>query len=200
MAGIGCALWRLDWSADADDEGAAGCFDYVVSDGLQVVDLHQAVDLNEQPLDESEVPAGDAGGRRSQRPLPAWAELLAEIHALHSIIAALPVIERAKGTNMLSHGLTAEASVRKSSPPPLLQAVCVARRARTLTSLIGQRPLKPPTHRSGRDRAVHQHHSLCRAPHHPRPGQAPRKKGTTRGEARNLQALPLNPRRHRGWG
>lgn len=73
------------------------------------------------------------------------AELLAEIRALHSIIAALPVTERAKGTIMLSHGLTADAafellrryskaSVRKSSPPPLLPAVCVARRARALTS------------------------------------------------------------------
>ena len=50
-------------SADADDEGAAGCFDDVVGDGVQVVDLHDAVDLDEQPLDEPEVSAGDAGDR-----------------------------------------------------------------------------------------------------------------------------------------
>lgn len=34
-------------SADAHDEGAAGCFDDVVGDGLQDVDLHDTVDLDE---------------------------------------------------------------------------------------------------------------------------------------------------------
>lgn len=46
----------------------------------------------------------DIHGRDTRDPL------LAEIHALHSIVAALPVIEQAKGTIMLSHGLTADAA------------------------------------------------------------------------------------------
>jgi hypothetical protein len=44
-------------SADADDEGAPGRFDDVVGEGLKVVDLHDAVDLDEQSLDEPGVSA-----------------------------------------------------------------------------------------------------------------------------------------------
>ena len=52
------AVWRL---AGADDEGAAGGFDDVVGEGLQVVDLHDAFDLGEQSVDEPKVASGDAG-------------------------------------------------------------------------------------------------------------------------------------------
>lgn len=43
----------------ADDEGAAGCFDDVVGDHGEVVDAQDALDLDEQALDETEVAAGD---------------------------------------------------------------------------------------------------------------------------------------------
>lgn len=48
-------------SGGADDEGAGGGFDDVVGDGVELVDLQDALDLREEPLQQSEVPAGDAG-------------------------------------------------------------------------------------------------------------------------------------------
>jgi hypothetical protein len=45
----------------ADDDGAAGCFDDVAGDYGEVVDAQDAFDLDEQPVKEPEVAAGDAG-------------------------------------------------------------------------------------------------------------------------------------------
>jgi hypothetical protein len=59
------------------------------------------------PLTAASAVGGEDTCTPARRPR---AELLAEIHALRSIIAALPVIEQAKGTIMLSHGLTAAAA------------------------------------------------------------------------------------------
>lgn len=44
----------------ADDEGAARGLDDVAADHTQIVDLHDAFDLDEQAVDEAEVAAGDA--------------------------------------------------------------------------------------------------------------------------------------------
>ena len=44
----------------AGDQGAGGSFDDVVGDGVQLVDLEDAVDLREEPFEEAEVAAGDA--------------------------------------------------------------------------------------------------------------------------------------------
>ncbi len=51
-------MWRLQ---AADDQGLTGGFDDFPGDRAQVVDLHDALDLSEQTLDEAEVAAGDAG-------------------------------------------------------------------------------------------------------------------------------------------
>jgi long-chain acyl-CoA synthetase len=50
----------------ADDEDAGCGFDYVVGDGVELVDLQYTVDLGEESFEESEVAAGDAfdGGDR----------------------------------------------------------------------------------------------------------------------------------------
>jgi hypothetical protein len=45
----------------ADDQGAAGGFDDVGGDRVELVDSHDAVDLGEESLEEAEVTAGDAG-------------------------------------------------------------------------------------------------------------------------------------------
>ena len=47
----------------SDDEDAGGGFDDVVGDGFELVDLQDAVDLREEPFEESEVAAGDAFDR-----------------------------------------------------------------------------------------------------------------------------------------
>ena len=47
--------------ADSDDQGAGGGFDDVVGDGVELVDLQDAVDLGEEAFQEPEVPASDAG-------------------------------------------------------------------------------------------------------------------------------------------
>lgn len=65
-AGNACGLrsflavfcWR-SLSLVADDEGAGGCFDDVVGDGFELVDLQYAGDLGEEPLEEAEVSARD---------------------------------------------------------------------------------------------------------------------------------------------
>ncbi|TIH33898.1 ArsR family transcriptional regulator [Subtercola vilae] len=44
----------------ADDEDAGCGFDDVVGDRIQLVDLEHAVDLGEEPFEETEVAAGDA--------------------------------------------------------------------------------------------------------------------------------------------
>ena len=59
------------------------------------------------PLTAASAVGGEDTCTPARRPR---AELLAEISALRGIIAALPVIEQAKGTIMLSHGLTAAAA------------------------------------------------------------------------------------------
>ena len=51
--------WR-SLSLVADDEGAGGCFDDVVGDGFELVDLQHRCDLREDPLQQPEVAAGDA--------------------------------------------------------------------------------------------------------------------------------------------
>ena len=43
-----------------DDEDAGGGFDDVVRDGVQLVDLEDAVDLREESFEEPEIAAGDA--------------------------------------------------------------------------------------------------------------------------------------------
>jgi hypothetical protein len=43
----------------ADDEGNCGCFDDVVGDGFELVDLQYTGDLREETLEEPEVAAGD---------------------------------------------------------------------------------------------------------------------------------------------
>lgn len=48
-------------SADADDKGAGGGFDDVVGDGVEFVDLQDALDLGEESFQESEVTSGDPG-------------------------------------------------------------------------------------------------------------------------------------------
>ena len=48
----------------ADDEGAPGCLDHVAGDDGQVVDPHDALDLDEQAVNQAEVAAGDAPDRR----------------------------------------------------------------------------------------------------------------------------------------
>lgn len=48
---------------DADDQRGAGCFDDIIGDGGQLVDLHDPLHLGEQPVDEAEVAAGDPGDR-----------------------------------------------------------------------------------------------------------------------------------------
>jgi hypothetical protein len=47
----------------ADDQDIAGGFDRVGSDGVKIVDGHDAGDLVHQAFDESEVAAGDADDR-----------------------------------------------------------------------------------------------------------------------------------------
>jgi hypothetical protein len=42
----------------ADDEDAGGCFDDVVGDGFDLVDLQNAGDLGEQSLEEPKAAAG----------------------------------------------------------------------------------------------------------------------------------------------
>jgi len=62
-------LWRLflgaTWRLQAADDKrlAGGLYDFP-GDRAQVVDLHNAPDLGEQSLDESEVAAGDTGDGR----------------------------------------------------------------------------------------------------------------------------------------
>jgi hypothetical protein len=51
-------VWRLQ---AADDQRLAAGFDDFLCDRAQVVDLHDALDLSEQTLDEAEVAAGDTG-------------------------------------------------------------------------------------------------------------------------------------------
>lgn len=60
---------------DADDQRGAGCFDDIIGDGGQLVDLHDPLHLGEQPVDEAEVAAGDPGDRGDGlgRKLPAIA-------------------------------------------------------------------------------------------------------------------------------
>jgi len=43
----------------SDEERLAGGFDDFGGDGVEVVYVHDALDLAEQPVDEAEVPAGD---------------------------------------------------------------------------------------------------------------------------------------------
>lgn len=45
----------------ADKKGFAGCFDDLLGDAVQLVDVADAHDLNEEALDEQEVPVSDAG-------------------------------------------------------------------------------------------------------------------------------------------
>ena len=47
----------------AGDEGAGGCFDDVVGDGVELVDLQDASDLGEEAFEDAEVTAGDAFDR-----------------------------------------------------------------------------------------------------------------------------------------
>jgi hypothetical protein len=54
-------MWRLQ---AADDERFTGGLDDFLGDRAQVVDQQDALDLSEQPLDEAEVSAGDAGDGR----------------------------------------------------------------------------------------------------------------------------------------
>lgn len=51
-------MWRLQ---AANDQRLTGGFDDFPGVHAQVVDLHDALDLGEQTLDEAEVAAGDAG-------------------------------------------------------------------------------------------------------------------------------------------
>ena len=51
------ARWRR---STPDDEDAGGGFYDVIGDRLEFVDLEDAADLGEEPLEEAEVPAGDA--------------------------------------------------------------------------------------------------------------------------------------------
>ena len=50
-------------SGGAYDESAGGCFDDVVGDGVELVDLQDASDLGEEALEEAEVASGDAFDR-----------------------------------------------------------------------------------------------------------------------------------------
>ena len=50
----------LDGGAMSGDEGAARGFDDVAGDDGQVVDPHDSLDLSEEPVDQAEVPSGDA--------------------------------------------------------------------------------------------------------------------------------------------
>jgi hypothetical protein len=78
----------------AYDEGAACGFDDVVSDDGQVVDAHDPLDLGEEPVDQSEVPAGDASdgvnrcretSRATDLPLSSCADLLVMRNSLRSL-------------------------------------------------------------------------------------------------------------------
>lgn len=51
---------RGSLSLVADDEGAGGCFDDIVGDGFELVDLQYAGDLGEEPFEQPEVAAGDS--------------------------------------------------------------------------------------------------------------------------------------------
>src|SRR5690625_7115110 len=53
-------MWRAR-STDADDESAGGGFDDVVGDGVEFVDLQDALDLGEESFQEPEVTSGDPG-------------------------------------------------------------------------------------------------------------------------------------------
>jgi len=55
------ALWPGTGSSGTDEQRFAGGFDDLGGDGLEVVDLSDALDLGEQSVDEAEVAAGDAG-------------------------------------------------------------------------------------------------------------------------------------------
>ena len=58
--------WRASgrgYVALVGDEGAGGCFDDVVGDGVELVDLQDASDLGEEALEEAEVASGDAFDR-----------------------------------------------------------------------------------------------------------------------------------------
>ena len=46
-----------------DDESASGCLNNVAGDYGRFIDVQDALDLNEQPVQEAEVSAGDAGNR-----------------------------------------------------------------------------------------------------------------------------------------
>ena len=48
-------------STDADDESAGGGFDDVVGDGVEFVDLQDALDLGEESFQKPEVTSGDPG-------------------------------------------------------------------------------------------------------------------------------------------
>lgn len=48
---------------DPDDKGAAGGLDHVVGDDGEFVDFHDALDLREQAMQESEIAASEAGDR-----------------------------------------------------------------------------------------------------------------------------------------
>jgi hypothetical protein len=51
--------WRF-LSLVADDEGAGGCFDDVVGDGFELVDLQYTGDLGKEAFEEPKVAAGGA--------------------------------------------------------------------------------------------------------------------------------------------
>jgi len=56
----------VELSSSSDDECAAGCFDDVIGDDVEVADSEDALDLREEALEEAEVPSGyafDGGGR-----------------------------------------------------------------------------------------------------------------------------------------
>ena len=46
----------------AGDERAGGCFDDVVGDGVELVDLQDASDLGEEAFEEAEVAPGETLG------------------------------------------------------------------------------------------------------------------------------------------
>ncbi len=61
------ARWHCFWSlCDTYDEGAAGGFDDIVRDYGHFVDLHNPLDLREQPVEEGEIAAGDPGDCRDR--------------------------------------------------------------------------------------------------------------------------------------
>ena len=96
----------------AGDEGAGGCFDDVVGDGVELVDLQDASDLGEEAFEEAEVASGDAFDRGDGLGV-------GEVFGVESAAEALPVAgqdeQQLRCTKVLGQVLANGEDVRMST-------------------------------------------------------------------------------------